>query len=370
MSASKNPSPTRLELAADWPDWNATFQGRARRAFLWEYIDPDNNDPPTFMNPPELPDIHIPSTSGVQTRSGSATTDTRSISEDDKFLLRFYEIRLRKFEKQAAAISELSNWVESTVGQNIRRQACLPNEDLRQWYKNLKKTMLVDTKMLLSGAREKYRKFMHPLSKAPKDIIKWTSDLEEMIIRSARDGLDDAKRPSTWFTDLTRCTKSFLGLRLDLWALKFESQIDDETLDIRDITNRIRLEAEKDSFDSKGSKVVRGGFGPAAPVPDGSTPTGPTLNGTDDPKDHQAIARNKRKRMSTAGKTCKACGQFHQLAKCFYVFQHKLPSWFKEDPAVRKTVDQNLATDTSLVEEIARLRKPKDDQSPASASSE
>jgi hypothetical protein len=155
------------------------------------------------------------------------------------------------------------------------------------------------------------------------------------------------------------------------WAtfrMTHKMQIEKGLLTFRDVANDFREQMGTiRSTSQKGivPKVAKGAFGPTYAGHD--TPDQGTLG---DAQDSAEVASTRRRRSKgplgkrrmpeeeemSSSVSCVACGLFHSLSKCYYVFPDKAPTWFKENPEIRASVDEQLKDNTSLKEQIQRLK--------------
>lgn len=291
----------------------------------------------------------------MQTREGAATAALTS-SEHDKMLLRNYTLDKDEFTQETKNIALLRDWVEVTVETKIREENCNPDKDLRSWYLNLSQAVGQDLYLARSMATMAWNEFFHATARVPKDPVAWVSNFKSVMHDATTLDLPLAKEVILWYLPLQKLTEPFLGQKLDIWRAEFSAAIKNNTLSYREIASRIRLELTSLSYLRKGTRgVKRGG---AFHAGEGSSDE-PSLDGeAADPLPSKKKKRKTKKpkskedkepeKSASSSKTCPACGQFHLLSRCFYISKNKVPAWFHENPATRKIVDQNLASDASL----------------------
>jgi hypothetical protein len=146
-------------------------------------------------------------------------------------------------------------------------------------------------------------------------------------------------------------------------------------LSIGEVAKDLRKEAERRSIlhvNQKGSKITRGVFGPTfaeeKQLPEPTDIQKPTKEPDTLPQGQDKHGKRKaehttssrRKRVATSRDTeatCRVCDGNHVLAQCYYVFPKTAPEYFKERKIIREAVEHRLRSDTSLKEEINRLKK-------------
>jgi hypothetical protein len=150
------------------------------------------------------------------------------------------------------------------------------------------------------------------------------------------------------------------------FRMTHKMQIEKGLLTFRDVANDFR-ECIGMRFSQKGivPKVAKGAFGPTYAGQD--TPDQSTIG---DAQESAEVASTRRRcskgplgkrrapeeEEESSGVSCVACGLFHPLSKCYYAFPEKAPNWFKENPEIRASVNEQLKSDTSLKEKIQRLK--------------
>lgn len=406
-----------LQTFEDWARWDEEFQTKAISLHLWDYIDPDSDL--LMMEKPERPLIgtyyrRIParildpeylSQSGRQTRQGGQssqtlsqspsgepivmlpeTTDTahraRNLSEltaDDKasftFEWKMYEQDYREYKEQETNCEKLKAWVTDTVDYGLRQSSCRPVWDLRTWYANLTTSVGATEREQQAAARRMYQSATTSLTKVPRDFASWITTWEmatnHALVRKTG-GVED---PNIWFDDLTKAVQPILGNWATIYAGIYKDKLEDKTLTIGEVGKDLRKEAERRNLlhsGEKGSKVVRGAFGPtlageAGPSSPPSRDSEITATSTSLPaqegsrkrksKDGQPSRRKRAATLTEADDLCKACDGAHQLAKCYYAFPKLAPERFKERKLVRDAFEHRIKNDASLRDDIKHINK-------------
>lgn len=295
MSSSYQNEDTKVKLASsmDWNSWKYLFEMKAYSAGLWEKIDPDNDDAPAFLTKPKAPDLLVLLESpGTQTRASSATDNAMAVTvtEVDKYCLRLYEINIREFQNERKEVSKLRDWVVGSVDLILCQTYCRPTESLKKWYSSLKESVGMDLNLAKAEANLAFNRFMMPPKRPPKDILKWVSDFEKIMMVSQALGIPTAMESTCWYLALHEAAKPFLGLRLNIWKIQFAQEIINNTLTYQKVANMIRFEVLIDPTLNKG--VKRAGFAAVTAEDISDQPT--SDNEPTDEADGPALKRRKK----------------------------------------------------------------------------
>lgn len=337
----------RLSGSRNWIQWQPLFESKARASDLWEHIDPQETEPLAFLSKPRMPDFATQQ--GVETRGSGP-------SEAEKHRLRIFELQDRQYATQARAVVELKRWVESTVERTLLQINCLPHTDLRVWYKNLVDAVGIDSQLARGQATIAFQRFMTPTGKTPRDLSKWVTEFESMMFESQALKVPNALESICWYTALQQLTQPFLGLKLEIWKSQFADELQRNTLSYRKVAKLIRFEVIMDDTLKKGTRGVKRGAFPASKETN-ELSTSEAEN--DKPQLKRRPKRSAYKKSNAVTRTCRACGQFHDLSHCFYVFKENVPTWFKPSSAMQRTVEIGLQHDEKLKEEVKKLRQTK-----------
>jgi hypothetical protein len=208
---TENDKSCQYNKPEDWINWSHQFRLRAKTLNLWQYIDPDNQEPwpirpsapliRSYRRRPEpQPSVSTPKPVSKQKGKGKATQQpgpstrpsTRSTpSEEDAievdvlntmaeltpndkaeyqhdwqvfiFLSKDYKDHQDKLEK-------LVTWTLSTISYTLQQTCCIKNELLDQWYLSLQETGIVYEENLLPEARERYQQAVKQMTKPLKSF--------------------------------------------------------------------------------------------------------------------------------------------------------------------------------------------------------
>nr|XP_036577750.1 gag protein [Colletotrichum truncatum]KAF6784809.1 gag protein [Colletotrichum truncatum] len=89
-----------------------------------------------------------------------------------------YNHDIRIYEREAAALRELRNWVLSTAAEKYVNACCKPTETLYAWMVKLKGVASISNNEQKSAAREEYEK-------TTRDFSEWSEDFLKVIAKTA-----------------------------------------------------------------------------------------------------------------------------------------------------------------------------------------
>jgi hypothetical protein len=383
---SSSNTTTRYDHPKDCINWTKEFRLRARASNLWNYINPEGPIPwPTQPLAPNMADyprklIRIetrasgPSSRNVTpaasyeevdpdhvpTSISEMTTEGKANYQHDWST---YVFLSKEYKEHRTNLEKLITWIISTTSKTIWITCCKEEETMDKWYLALKATGAAYERNRVPDARAKYQQAIKPLSKLPRNFDQWLTEWETAVAEGQELQLPDTQRATFWARDLA---KALLNA-MPFWANNFisinEEKIESNELDFRDVAATVRRQWAT-LYQSKSSTINKGAF--------------PTYNATKEEqlpdeakseegekKDSRRKRNAKRKRAETQGNTgagmsCRACLGAHQLPECFYVFEKLSPDGWKQSLSTKRLVRDRIEKDSSLSEEIKRLRKGKD----------
>jgi hypothetical protein len=261
----------------------------------------------------------------------------------------------KDYKEQSKSIQLLQKWVIDSVASHFVRVACKPEDNLHQWYNNLKSRVGITKSRGIQIAYEQYQKALKPLTKA-KDWSDWLKTWEKAMIIAEEKELPEALSTYSWtrefFTAVTPVA--------DQWAITYqlthEEQIEKGQVTVGDIARAFHMYMTKPQPQRVIPRVAKGAFPTYAGQ---DTPDQSTLEDAQDPA--KGARRNRSKHGvleedTSVEDTCEACDQSHPVARCYYIFPDKSPHWWKENPEIRTLVDSRLEKDTNLRGVVQRLR--------------
>jgi hypothetical protein len=358
-----------LDNPDKWDDWSDQFQAKAIRVKLWTLITAETDDG-FHQDEPEPPEVKNyekrRTTIMVATRSQSTqstetmhddidpTGEPASVAEMTTSARQAYTLdwniythRLKKFTEKETHIENLTSWVLKTVSQHYRSTACRPDDSLRTWYKNLEKQVGISTGKQREKAREAYKEAVRPLSRLPKDLSTWLEQWERAINKAQQKEVPEAKDATAWTADFFTVMKPFYAQWVITYKMTRRHEIESGTLTFRELANDFRDEVK--TAPTQQGRIAKGAFGPSFADQD------------DHPSTGARGGQRAGKRRYTGGSqpTCLACGQFHALSDCFYVFRDKAPKWFRFRKETEGIVANRLEEDENLKKEVLGLKGKK-----------
>lgn len=246
---------------------------------------------------------------------------------------------MRAYTTESKSIATLKGWVEATVELNLRQINCEPHEDLRVWYKNLEEAIGHDDFLAQAKATIDFNNFMQPTGRAPRDLNKWISDFEAIMMESQSMKVPNALNAINWFTQLEQFTLSFLGHKLEILRSQYITDLKNNTLSFREVANQMRFAVMMDTTTRKNQKGIKRGAFPAdtdAPSFDSEEPDQPEFQlpyrkkqkakqpqgnprrsgSQGSPSQPPPPQRRQSRRGGQGSPTCRGYGQFHLMTNC------------------------------------------------------
>jgi hypothetical protein len=279
-----------------------------------------------------------------------------------QFELKEYQDMKKEYDAQIKSIRLLKDWIRKTVAVTYQDICCEPLESVKQWYDKLLENAKIDESELKAELRAKYKNAIKPLIR-PKDATSWIARWEQVMASAEKRRLAVTIDQEEWFDDLLNAIYPVLPTWAPQYKERNEAQAKANTLSYRTIANDLRKAARQwMSTAAIAPKVTKGAFGPTY----AGTSTEVTAEGeTEVQKKGKKRTKANRKRQNTAqekgsNKICRACGQGHNLERCWYVFTNRAPKNFTANPTYQRAVEDALKDDNALAEEVERLKKRMD----------
>jgi hypothetical protein len=417
MNTSNNDKTAFLASSNDWESWNLQFQAQAVAGDIWAQI----QGLTPFLDKPTAPALkehkHTTPSSTVESTPGNdpdTGTLDRPLNPPIKIAdlttdgFRSYQMEwtiyqsdLKEYNQQVEEVKKLKQWILRTVNPHYQLTSCDPTKPVSEWYSALKIQNGVSDQKALQNAREVYRLAIKPITRASKDLIKWSESWEQALALAQRKGVPEALSMNTWFTDFLDAVKPVLSNWVTVYKIANQAQAEQLTLTYRKVANDFREEVRQEMKARGTTRVVKGSFGPsfAATITCGEeayqgdasdSGDGSGSNGGEQvqkrkrggsekgerpskkPKKAQGTAKisggkrpNKGPEMAsgTASTTCPCCGQFHRLAKCYYAFPELAPDSFEGREHIRARAKEALL-DPKLQKEVEDLKRQRQRQNP------
>jgi hypothetical protein len=380
----------------DWHAWEREFRSYVA---TYDLSDKFFREEPFLARPvqPKIPDYPTQ----LQTRSQSSATPqpgsqavTRAITIADltaegketfKYDFMIYQEMKKDYAKEAEALRAVREWITKTVNTDYRQTCCQSQKTIKEWFEALQEQVGMSTYATESLIIDNYHKAIKPLTKPPKDFQQWITEWEKALAKVQEYDLAVGKHPREWFRDFVNAVQQIMPHWVDSFRRSMKKEIENASLSYRTLANDFRDSTQP--LTNTKAKVAKGSFGPMfgrKSAPAAGKPSSATGDALDDGMEarglndgrngmkqegsgKQGVYANKQlKRRGRPGENstsssrktvCRGCGQFHNTQTCFYLFPERAPEWFSGNEQVRKAVEQNLRENTSLAEEVNRMKK-------------
>jgi len=124
-----------------------------------------------------------------------------------------------------------------------------------------------------------------------------------------------------------------------------------------------RTQVAKGAFQAQGQDTgIDGATGDAQNVGSEGVAGGRTLRG----KESGKRPTNKRKASpdENSGQVCQACGLYHPLKACWYVFPDGAPRWWKPKAEILQEVEEKMKSDTSFKKQVQKVKGKRTKKTP------
>ncbi|KAK3343404.1 hypothetical protein B0T25DRAFT_614395, partial [Lasiosphaeria hispida] len=191
-----------------------------------------------------------------------------------------------------------------------------------------------------------YRLAVKPLTRAPRDLIKWLETWEQAISTAQRKGVPEALSTRSWFNDFTDAVKPIMDHWVTPYRLFKEKKGKQLTLNYLEVANDFREEVRQAR-----RIVARGAFGPSFAGKEAARQEDAFDDDVESGSDEgeRNTGRKRKWDNSPSGRAakrieciCPACGLFHRLSRCGYIFPEKAPEGFEERDHIRARVNKAL----------------------------
>jgi hypothetical protein len=273
----------------------------------------------------------------------------------------------KEYKDHIANREKLTSWILSTTSTTLKKTCCKEGETLDNWYLAFEEAGSAYEKNRIPDARAKYKASVKPLSRLPRSFDTWLTEWETAVAEGQQLEIPETAQAKFWAEDLAIALRSVLPI----WATNFitinKKEIEAGTLSYREVATDLRRTWQV--LQQPKSSIAKGAFPSYGPVP---IQERPETMASDDEEPRRRTSgkkeKGKRKRAETheskghssGGGSCKACLANHDLPECFYVFKDKAPEGWIPNLGIKRLVEDRIKTDSSLAEQIKRLRKRKD----------
>lgn len=368
---------SQAEIAAELAAAQAAGTDPNRQTPAPEPSTSTGNEPSTTGNP-NLP-VEVP-----QNEYDMLMKEYEAIKGDWGVQMSIYNTNCKHFDAiskeyndQKSKLIKLREWIEKTVSNAYMETCCKPSEPLPTWYTNLQTSAKKDTRKIEDELSEELEDLTKCSGKAPK-WMEWTADWEKVISRMDSRGMVELKSSRIWYRLTSRKLKWHDETRP--WIAPYEimnvDKIDAGTLNYRTFLSDLRawvVSNPPKASKTPGKPIVRGSFPTTLGDNDGDN------QATDEEQEvkEQATTKQPRKtkpkgsgaskskrkygdRGSVSTVNCRSCEKpGHTFENCWYTFPEKAPANYPLTEEGKRNATKNLAADSSLREEVEKLRSAK-----------
>ncbi|RYP45703.1 hypothetical protein DL768_008002 [Monosporascus sp. mg162] len=239
----------------DWDRFKGEFQSRAYALDIWDYIDPDQDNPwpvrPTEPDITSYPKRRLRQTTRATSSSSEGTiqveevdrtghpTSIREMTTEGKqaYTLDFtvYTYEDRKYENFRKNINDLTKWVLESVSPAIKETSLLPGKNLREWYASLAESGKVYDSRLLINTQREYRERLKQASKSAQKLDEWIVKWQEIMAQGQRHGVPETKMTIVWVNDLCTALAPIFGTWTTIFQMVKKTEIHDGTISYQEV---------------------------------------------------------------------------------------------------------------------------------------
>ncbi|KAL0944245.1 gag protein [Colletotrichum truncatum] len=332
-----------LNNPSQWPTWYKVFQGKATDLDVWEQVDPGAENPEKRMPKPEPPAFSDYKKKGIPRHTRGSIIEvlqTPDIEEEDREeyvqLRSDYNHDIRIYEREAAALRELRNWVLSTAAEKYVNACCKPTETLQAWMVKLKGVASISNNKQKSAAREEYEK---TVKQAATKRITTKAEIENWL--------------EQWEAAMLKGQEVIAKTAISAFHATFEAKFhESDNPSISEISAEVRryIRIHADTL-STGPRASRGAFATTREGPKETMPRSTTK------KRHRAADSRTQNEMPT----CHGCDlPRHLLANCFYCFPEEAYEGWRPSNDIMKKVTERLKADDDLADRVKKIREQRE----------
>ncbi|KAF6803890.1 gag protein [Colletotrichum musicola] len=239
-----------------------------------------------------------------------------------------YNHDIRIYEREAAALRELRNWVLSTAAAKYVNACCDPTETLHAWMVKLKGVASISNNEQKSAAREEYEKTEAAMLKGQevnlaqtRDFSEWSEDFLKVIAKTA----------------------------ISTFHATFEAKFhESDNPSISEISAEVRryIRIHADTL-STGPRTSRGTF----------------ITTREGPKETMPRSATKKRHRATNSRTQNEIPTYHRynlprhlLTNCFYCFPEEAYEGWRPSNDIMKKVTERLKADDDLADRVKKIR--------------
>ena len=223
-----------------------------------------------------------------------------------------------------------------------------------------------------NAVRERYEKAVAPLTRPPKDPIKWLQNWDEAFEEALCYGIGAVKEAGDWWRDLEKALFSFgMGMWAVFYYSSFGDKIERNEIQQKKVFDDLNISLRK-IFPITGKKVAKGEFPTFGPVNTSNDEEGGNESASErssgelrstrarsrSPRPRGRVPKGRKRRSSDRRPTCKVCNcGSHPIVRCYYVFPESAPSYVRLRAGILVRARERLEEDAKLYEEVERYKK-------------
>jgi hypothetical protein len=347
-------NPTILDKPEDWSIWIDDIRGSIP-AETWSLIDPDLAVHENFMRKPPQPrpqEVNVTKTTYLE------LTHAEKNVYDQTF--KHYQVFLREYENQTKGLQDAKNLIKTRVS-DAKSILLKGGDTARDWLTTLKKATSASKGYISYQTAQKYQAAIRRAPTAAT-INRWLTSWELAMAEALQHDIPEIAA-GRWLRDLATAISSISeALAVMLIA---DSTDDNKTNPDRYLEIGVKIREVVGTMNIPRRKVMRGAVfaadfdGEPAAVEEESRDEGRNI------KSRKRAGTTSALRNANWGKKrsdkCKACGQPHDLSRCFYAFPElRYPGFEPNDFLVAKVAqalkERRLATEVEVIRKEAETQ--------------
>lgn len=376
MAATPTNVTTTLRDETDYTRWLSQLQSLSATLQIWDKINPDSDkallEKPALPQPPRVSTgYEHPAGSPTPTRVSDLTPKGQKAYKEDvdqyKLEQEYAKSLEREYKEEQAALLQVLKFIQGSVSLHLQGICCNPEEPLRQWIKNLRDTIGVDSDLELERARTRYYAALKPM-RNPTNWQLWLLEYDEAVTNAVLHNVPEMQNKKVVFRDFTEAVSKVAGTFTSTFR---QTSAKDLTMTRKDMIRLFREEMMT-QYPPKGKH--KAAFGAAASQPNRDSRNNSELEGDASRSERATQSRrggNITTRKTRGGHTtrkrasddasegslferCAACQQPHNIKDCYYVHPGKAPEWFKPNAGIEELVKMKRAQNHPSLEGALR----------------
>ena len=199
----------------------------------------------------------------------------------------------KRHERETDMVKKLEDWIIRSTAQHYTDTCCKPTEDVRTWYKMLKKSAILKDSLVRDLAKRNYEAVVKPLRKEPKDYEVWIATWERALDKTKEKGIPAVINPEDWLRDFLKALQPVKPNWVESFYMFQGENVAQGMLSYRDVGNKFRTAVREFDLKSERTRLATGSFlsavagspnqqaneGGSYGVATATCPTGPTFAG-------------------------------------------------------------------------------------------